>query len=225
MDKNPIEIVCKLISDESRITDEERDAVVDILYHSDDDYLAHYGVKGMRKGIRRWTNEDGTLTDAGKEHYGIGLDTGNKMNKKASRVYIDAKKAYAEGDYYSGIHSRNFEKYTNKAFETGKEKYEKKADKEYSLVEKALNSRKAAENLLKQIESSEHFGNIDTRDKEFSFYSTRGRQILDNLPIIAITPWVSFYFHSGNVRRDKVAMITEENDDGTYTHKAKRLSR
>ena len=36
-----------------------------------DEYLAHYGVKGMKKGIRRWTNEDGTLTEAGKEHYGL----------------------------------------------------------------------------------------------------------------------------------------------------------
>lgn len=71
VDKNPVEIICELISDESRITKEEREAMVDILYHSDEDFLAHYGVRGMRKGIRRWTNEDGTLTEAGKEHYGI----------------------------------------------------------------------------------------------------------------------------------------------------------
>ena len=43
--------------------------------HSDLDdgseFLAHYGVKGMRKGVRRWTNEDGTLTPEGYRHYGI----------------------------------------------------------------------------------------------------------------------------------------------------------
>lgn len=35
------------------------------------EFLAHYGVKGMRKGVRRWTNEDGTLTPEGYRHYGI----------------------------------------------------------------------------------------------------------------------------------------------------------
>ena len=29
----------------------------------------HYGVKGMKWGVRRYQNEDGTLTDAGKQHY------------------------------------------------------------------------------------------------------------------------------------------------------------
>lgn len=38
--------------------------------HSDS--LAHYGVKGMKKGLRRFQNEDGTLTAEGRSHYGIG---------------------------------------------------------------------------------------------------------------------------------------------------------
>lgn len=32
-------------------------------------YLKHYGVKGMKWGVRRYQNEDGTLTAAGKERY------------------------------------------------------------------------------------------------------------------------------------------------------------
>lgn len=31
--------------------------------------LQHYGIKGMRWGVRRYQNEDGTLTEAGKRHY------------------------------------------------------------------------------------------------------------------------------------------------------------
>lgn len=35
-------------------------------------YLCHYGIKGMKWGIRRYQNKDGSLTPAGKERYGSG---------------------------------------------------------------------------------------------------------------------------------------------------------
>ena len=31
--------------------------------------LYHYGVKGMRWGVRRYQNQDGSLTNAGKKRY------------------------------------------------------------------------------------------------------------------------------------------------------------
>lgn len=44
------------------------------------DYIVHYGVPGMKKGKRRWTNQDGTLNEAGKRRYASGQvgDTGIK---------------------------------------------------------------------------------------------------------------------------------------------------
>lgn len=36
------------------------------------EYLAHYGTKGMKWGVRRYQNPDGTLTDEGRRHYGYG---------------------------------------------------------------------------------------------------------------------------------------------------------
>lgn len=32
--------------------------------------LYHFGIKGMKWGIRRFQNEDGTLTESGKKRYG-----------------------------------------------------------------------------------------------------------------------------------------------------------
>lgn len=36
------------------------------------DYLMHHGIKGMKWGIRRFQNEDGSYTEAGKRRRGIG---------------------------------------------------------------------------------------------------------------------------------------------------------
>ena len=43
-------------------------------------YLFHDGIKGMRWGVRRYQNPDGTLTEAGRERYL------KKMHKKATRL-------------------------------------------------------------------------------------------------------------------------------------------
>lgn len=34
--------------------------------------LYHWGIKGMKWGVRRYQNKDGTLTAAGRKHYGDG---------------------------------------------------------------------------------------------------------------------------------------------------------
>lgn len=46
------------------------------------DTIVHYGVKGMKWGIRRYQNPDGTLTEAGK----------NRANKEARRKVVKERK-------------------------------------------------------------------------------------------------------------------------------------
>ena len=38
-------------------------------FEASNDYLAHHGIKGQRWGVRRYQNEDGSLTEAGKKRY------------------------------------------------------------------------------------------------------------------------------------------------------------
>lgn len=51
-----------------------------------DDQLEHWGIKGMRWGIRRYQNPDGTLTAAGKKRYADEVD-----KIKAKNAKLDAK--------------------------------------------------------------------------------------------------------------------------------------
>lgn len=49
-------------------------------YESKYDYLQHYGVKGQKHGLRRFQNEDGSLTAEGREHYGVGEKKSGRFN-------------------------------------------------------------------------------------------------------------------------------------------------
>lgn len=76
-----------------------------------DPHLQHFGVKGMKWGVRRYQNEDGSYTDAGKKKYynsdGSLTKAGmkqqfkeaNRINNEFGNVYRTAKYNKKTGDY------------------------------------------------------------------------------------------------------------------------------
>lgn len=63
----------------------------------DSNYLAHYGVRGQKWGVRRYQNEDGSLTEEGKKRY-LGDSTGRfdkikqVLTQKSNRAVSGVKK-------------------------------------------------------------------------------------------------------------------------------------
>lgn len=50
------------------------------------DYFVHYGIKGMKWGVRRYQNKDGSLTNAGKSRYAQESTKTIKTNRDGSKT-------------------------------------------------------------------------------------------------------------------------------------------
>ena len=55
-------------------------------------YLVHHGIKGQKWGIRRYQNDDGTLTEAGKKHYGYDLDINDTSRSNIAKIRLGEAK-------------------------------------------------------------------------------------------------------------------------------------
>lgn len=115
--------------------------------------LYHHGIKGQRWGVRRYQNEDGSVTSAGaKRYYGSKVE---KLQKKA-----DAAKAKAST-------KRNDRHYTKKY-----EKYQKQIDDRVAAIDKKV-AKKSSKSEYKQAKR-------DLRKKEAEINEKYDRMKTEN---------------------------------------------
>lgn len=124
-----------------------------------ENYLAHYRTKGSKNGIRRWQDENGSLTPEGYRHY-AEMYGWNKRVAKAERLQRRADKAAdkadeasreADDDYvraYKADRKNEFwesERSQRKADKAHERADESKAESEYLSVKARQAQRKASD--------------------------------------------------------------------------------
>ena len=99
-----------------------------------DSYIYHHGIKGMKWGVRRYQNEDGTLTPAGKKRY-------DKDVKRIRKTVVSASKDL--DSYYLDLQKQN--RYFNPNTGNSIQIYNKE------LRDKAMKSSKKVDDLLYEL--------------------------------------------------------------------------
>ena len=70
------------------------------------DFLTHWGIKGQRWGVRRYQNEDGSLTEEGKRRYYVNSSGDVKKvpsSGRLAREYKKLKRSYEQSDEYKNL--------------------------------------------------------------------------------------------------------------------------
>ena len=132
---------------------------------SNEMYLAHHGIRGQKWGVRRYRNEDGTLTETGKRHYASDA-------KKFNRAYLETERKYKTAAKRANkLH--NYSKrprwLMDDEITTNKAKRFERADRRYDK------SLKKAEKLFNDMSKKYSDVNIVSIDSDTA---TRGAEIM-----------------------------------------------
>lgn len=96
------------------------------------DELYHHGIKGQKWGVRKYQNEDGSLTSAGERRYNSGSFKGS-INRAKAKIYSVNEKHYSKrgNKVMANANKRMKENMLKKADEADKEKQRLKNDPEH----------------------------------------------------------------------------------------------
>ena len=132
--------------------------------------LYHFGILGMKWGIRRFQNEDGTLTPAGKERYRTDRNFHD-------RVYVQSKLSKRNNEYDDAI-SKEHDYIKGKG--TALKKIEKKYNNEKIKYKEEKKDSKRRERILSE-KRYENSRNLDKVGKNYVMKNAIGNAAVGTL--------------------------------------------
>lgn len=120
------------------------------------DELYHWGIKGMKWGVRRYQNKDGTLTAAGKKHYGGEDADGSEKPDYAPKASKKKAGDYTDEELRAQINRMQMEKqYRDLAGQTNVR--EDDPNRELKLERERLQLQRDVKSLRKEINGGQTF--------------------------------------------------------------------
>lgn len=146
--------------------------------------LYHYGVKGMKWGVRRYQNADGSLTEKGVKKYakkGYADDSFNRNKSAAGKAY----------DAYTGAHKQH----AKVMYDTRSKKQNRDRAEQY-LADKEARKNQAVKNARKKV----------TKEKAAK-YAAKGAEIASKAALMSAVDDV-FYGGAGKRVAKEAAIQT-----------------
>lgn len=168
---------------------------------SGDDYLAHHGILGMKWGIRRYQNEDGTLTAAGKKRYGNAESEFSELNA-AEKEYKQSKDAYRKKTVAGLFYNQKAARQLNKS---AKRLANAKADlKDAKDAVSLQNQKKKSQHQIKLEDSYQQKG-LTKEEAELAAYrrvrTEKAIALVAGMTVVAAATYVGYKHYDNTVDR------------------------